>query len=181
MKNFLQAGVTLALLAPYAVSSGGGFQVGAIFAVATADALEAADVEGVTTGVFSLTKTTAQAWVVGDKIYWNNATKKCDTDGTVGMLIGTATAIAANPSTVGEVRLSGVPPSTAEGPQGAPGAITDNSGGVNATDIIAVLVDAGGTAAGAPTTASTAAAIKCLSTHINSIRAALIAHGTLSA
>lgn len=49
----------------------------------------------------------------------------------------------------------------------AAAAITDNSGGTNATDTIDVLADAGGTAAGAPTTASVGAAIKCLSIHAN--------------
>ena len=48
-------------------------------------------------------------------------------------------------------------------------AITDNSGGTNTSDTIAVLVDAGGTAAGAPTTASVAAALTCLAKHVNAL------------
>lgn len=46
-------------------------------------------------------------------------------------------------------------------------AVTDNGGGEAADGTIAVLVDAGGTAAGAPTTASVANAIKELSTKVN--------------
>lgn len=119
MKNFLQEGDTLSLLAPYAVSSGAGFQVGAIFAVAAFDAANGAPVEGETEGVFTLTKTAAQAWAVGTRIYWDPANKRCDTDGTVGMLIGVSTAVAANPSVVGAVRLNGSVPGGLEGPQTA--------------------------------------------------------------
>lgn len=119
MNNYVQAGKTLALLAPYVLASGAGFQVGAIFAVASAAALQGAAVEGNTEGVYTLPKTSAQAWTVGQKIYWDNANKRCDSDGTLGMLIGVATAVAANPSATGEVRLNGCAPSGTEGPQTA--------------------------------------------------------------
>ena len=46
MKNFLQAGLTLALIAPYALLGGQGFQVGTLFAVASSDAANGAEVEG---------------------------------------------------------------------------------------------------------------------------------------
>lgn len=119
MNNFLQSGKTLTLLAPYALLSGAGFLVGSIFAVANRAAAEGDPVEGSREGVFSLPKTSAQAWAIGDKIYWDDTNKRCDSDGTVGMLIGVATAIAANPTAVGDVLLNGVAPGTAEGPQAA--------------------------------------------------------------
>ncbi len=119
MDNYIQAGKVLSLIAPYAVSSGGGFQVGSIFAVATCDAAISEAVEGNTFGVYTLPKTSAQAWTVGQKVYWDNTNKRCDTDGTVGMLIGVATAVAANPSSTGDVRLNSAAPSGAEGPQAA--------------------------------------------------------------
>jgi predicted RecA/RadA family phage recombinase len=119
MKNFIQQGRTISMLAPYNVLSGAGFLVGAIFAVASFDALAGVSVEGETEGVYSLAKTSAQAWTVGQKVYWDNANKRCDTDGTVGMLIGAATAIAANPSAVGAVRLNGCVPAALEGAQTA--------------------------------------------------------------
>jgi predicted RecA/RadA family phage recombinase len=131
MDNYVQKGNTLTLTAPYALASGDGFQVGAIFAVALADALISTAVEGQTEGVFTLAKTSAQAWTVGQKIYWDNSNKRCDTDGTVGMLIGAATAVAANPSAIGQVRLNGCSPSESEGPQAA---IPDVST-ANATDL----------------------------------------------
>ena len=71
MKNFIQNGDVLPLLAPRAVAAGEGFQVGSLFAVATAAAASGAAVEGCITGVYSLTKVSAQAWTVGAAIYWD--------------------------------------------------------------------------------------------------------------
>ena len=107
MKNFIQPGNTLTLPAPYDVLSGAGFQVGALFAIASTDALAGTPVEGITDGVFMLPKTGAQAWAIGVRIYWDDATKRCDTDTAKGDLIGVATAVAANPSAAGYVRLNG--------------------------------------------------------------------------
>jgi hypothetical protein len=45
------------------------------------------------------------------------------------MLIGVATVVADNPSSTGTVRLNGVAPDTAEGPQAAIASLTDNGGG----------------------------------------------------
>jgi predicted RecA/RadA family phage recombinase len=134
MKNYIQDGAVLALLAPYALSSGDGFQVGSIFAVASCDAANGAAVEGSTEGVFDLAKTSAQAWTVGQKIYWNNSTKKCDTDGTVGILIGAATAIAANPSSTGYVKLNEAVAALSEGPEAAVASLTENAGALGGTN-----------------------------------------------
>lgn len=117
MKNFIQKGLVLPLLAPYAVDSGGGAQVGSIFGVATTTVGNGEEGQFQVEGVFELPKTEAQAWTQCQKVYWDNNNKRCDSDGTVGMLIGVATAAAANPTTVGTVRLNGVAPSTSEGPQ----------------------------------------------------------------
>lgn len=107
MKNFVQDGNVLTLPAPYDVVSGAGFQVGALFAIATADAAAGTQVEGSLKGVFTLSKTAAQQWTVGARVYWDDANKRCDSDSTKGGLIGVATVAAANPSTVGNVRLNG--------------------------------------------------------------------------
>ena len=107
MRSYVQEGESLSLLAPYAVASGAGFQVGSIFAVAAAAAASGAAVEGVMKGVFTLGKTSAQAWTVGVKVYWDDVNKRCDTSSAGNVLIGVATAIAANPSSTGNVRLNG--------------------------------------------------------------------------
>lgn len=119
MKNFIKEGCAVTLTAPYDVASGAGFLVGAIFAVASATAASGAEVEGCRKGVFALAKTSAQAWTQGQKIYWDNTNKRCDSDSTVGMLIGTAHVAADNPSATGEVILNCGAPATAEGPQAA--------------------------------------------------------------
>ncbi|WP_136419966.1 capsid cement protein [Herbaspirillum sp. ST 5-3] len=119
MKNFIKEGCVVTLTAPYDVASGAGFLVGAIFAVASYAAVSGAAVEGCREGVFTLAKTSAQAWTQGQKIYWDDANKRCDSDSTVGMLIGTAHIAAANPSATGEVILNCCAPSTLEGPQAA--------------------------------------------------------------
>lgn len=131
MKNYVQDGENLDLVAPYDVAAGAGFLVGAIFAVAVDAALSGAVVVGCTEGVFTLAKTSAQAWTQGQKIYWDDTNKRCDSDGTVGILIGAATAAAANPSATGNVLLNESVPGALEGPQAAVADIAT----VDATDL----------------------------------------------
>jgi predicted RecA/RadA family phage recombinase len=108
MSSFKHPGSNLRLVAPYArASSGLGAKVGAIFGVSTDVVAEAAEGIFETEGVHELAKTSAQAWAVGDRIYWDDTNKRCDTDSTVGMFIGVATEIAANPTAVGMVKLQG--------------------------------------------------------------------------
>ena len=107
MKNFVQMGATLALAAPYDRLSGQGMLVGSIFGVASYDALSGAVVEAQVVGVFDLAKTSAQAWTVGAKVYWDDTNKVCTSVSTSNTLIGVAVAAAANPSATGRVRLNG--------------------------------------------------------------------------
>ena len=108
MKNFVQPGKTITLTAPYDVVSGKGLQVGAIFGVASADALTGAVVEATLTGVFDLTKAASQAWSVGDKIYWDNSTKVATKTVPGNTLIGVAVQQVAGGAadTIGRVRLN---------------------------------------------------------------------------
>lgn len=129
MQNYTQPGDILTLTAPYAVASGAGALVGSIFGVATSAVASGAEGEFKTCGVFELTKATGTAWTQGEKIYWDDSNKRCSDDSTVGQLIGAATAAAASGDTTGKVKLNGVAPSTAEGPQAAIASLTDNGGG----------------------------------------------------
>lgn len=109
MKNFIKQGITVTLTAPYQRNSGeAALFAGNLLGVATADTALSALGEFMVEGVFALAKTSAQAWVEGQKIYWDNTNKRCDSDGTLGPCIGIATDIAANPSATGNVRLNGV-------------------------------------------------------------------------
>lgn len=107
MKNFVQVGATLALIAPRAVASGEGFLVGTMFAVAQHTAAISATVEGARLGVFTLTKVSAQAWTQGAAIYWDNTAFNCTTTVGSNTLIGYAAEAAVNPSAVGTVVLRG--------------------------------------------------------------------------
>jgi predicted RecA/RadA family phage recombinase len=107
MKNFVQRGENLTLPAPYAVSSGDGALVGSIFGVAAGDAENGADVDLVTEGVFEMPKVAALAISIGEKIYWDNATKLVNKTSSGNTLIGVAVSAAANPSGTVNVRLNG--------------------------------------------------------------------------
>lgn len=78
MKNFIQPGEVLKVVAPYAVASGGGMLVGALFLVATSAAANGAEVEGALEGVFELDKSTGvgTGGAQGEKAYWDNTAKK---------------------------------------------------------------------------------------------------------
>lgn len=105
-KNFIQPGDTVTVPAPADVTSGSGVLVGALFGVAAFDAKSGVDVELNTKGVYTLPKTSAQAWTVGAKVYWDGS--KCTTaDGSgANTLIGHALVAAASPSATGVVRLA---------------------------------------------------------------------------
>lgn len=109
MKNFVQAGDTLVVTAPAAVSSGDGVLVGSVFGVAVSDADNGADVPIKTSGVFDLPKTGSQGWSQGAPIYWDSANAECTNVGEDNVLIGIATADVANGAedTIGRVRLNG--------------------------------------------------------------------------
>jgi predicted RecA/RadA family phage recombinase len=122
MKNFIQRGDKLTLIAPYAVASGTGFLVGSIFAIAAYDAAIGQEVEGVREGVFSLPKVSAQAWVQGQRIYWDDTNKRVDSTPTVGIHIGSAALPATNPSSFGTVVMND---NTTQLLRGTQAAITD--------------------------------------------------------
>jgi predicted RecA/RadA family phage recombinase len=108
MRNFIQAGNTVVVPAPYVLTSGQGAKVGQLFGVATNDAALSADVALDLTGVFELTKIGSQAWTVGALVYWDDANKRCTTVATANLLIGVAAAAVAGGAgnTTGRVRLN---------------------------------------------------------------------------
>lgn len=122
MKNFVQEGDVLTLIAPYDVDAGEGMLVGNLFGVATTDGASGAEVEAfVGEGVFDLDKVDAQAWTAGASVYWDNSAKNVTTTSSGNTFIGFATRIEANPTATGRVRLiTGIP--GAAGAAGATGA-----------------------------------------------------------
>jgi predicted RecA/RadA family phage recombinase len=110
-KNYLQPGehLTVPNSTGAAILSGAGVVIGSLFGVAIHDSASGADLTLATKGVWSLAKVSAQAWTVGAKIYFDDATKLATTTAAAGAnkLIGVATEIAANPTGTGKVLLSG--------------------------------------------------------------------------
>ena len=110
MRGYIQPGNTITLPAPYAVASGDGLLVGAIFGIATGSAAINAEVETLTEGVVELRKAPSQAWTIGARIYWDNAARLATTVIASNTLIGAATEPVAGGAndTIGRVRLNGV-------------------------------------------------------------------------
>ena len=107
MNNYVQTGVNLTLPAPVNVVSGEGVIVGAIFGIAAETALAGGEVDLVTLGVFKLPKIAALAIAIGDRLYWDNATKLVTKTSAGNTYIGVASTDAANPTRFVNVRLSG--------------------------------------------------------------------------
>ncbi|ULB10732.1 DUF2190 family protein [Cereibacter azotoformans] len=107
MKNFIQPGEHVTVPAPADVTSGALVMVGAIVGVAQHDAASGEDVVLVRRGVFTLPKTSAQAWTVGQKLYRDATTGAATTTASGNTIIGAAYAAAANPSDTGTVLLDG--------------------------------------------------------------------------
>lgn len=107
MKNYVQKGDCVTLAAPYNVASGAGFLVGALFAVATADALAGAEVVGCAVGCFELTANTTDVIAQGAKVYWDDTNKRVTGTASGNTLIGCALVAKANGDTTCRVRLNG--------------------------------------------------------------------------
>lgn len=105
MKNFIQHGLTLPLPAPYAVTSGQGVLVGAIFGVAAYDALSGETVEIKRDGCFSLPCLGTDTVAVGARLYWDNTNRRLTTTATNNTQVGAAIAAKASGVTTVSVLL----------------------------------------------------------------------------
>lgn len=107
MKNFIKPGEHVTITAAAAITGGDFVTVGSLTGVAQGTVAVGEDVVLVRRGVFTLPKTSAQAWTVGDPIYWNSSSSVMTTAASGNTLVGVAHAAAANPSSTGEVLLDG--------------------------------------------------------------------------
>src|SRR3989304_3266661 len=73
MKNFIQEGRTITVIAPAAVTSGQLVIVGSIVGVAACGPAAGAEVELTTQGIFELPKVPTDVIGQGDKLYWDSA------------------------------------------------------------------------------------------------------------
>ena len=106
MKNYIQEGDRIALAAPYAVSSGGGALIGAVFGVAVTDLANAEVGTFALEGVYTLPKATGAA-TLGAKAYWDNTNKNVTATSTSNTLVGVFVAAYASGDTTANVRLNG--------------------------------------------------------------------------
>ncbi len=164
---FIQPGDVVELTAPYDRLGGQGALVGTIFGVAACDVLSTVTAGFHVEGVFSLAKTSAQAWTQGQVIYWDDTNKRLDSDGTLGQRVGRALVVAANPSSTGIVMLD----------ESAPGrtastvaTLTDSSGGATVNGTIEAVTDS----------ATAANAVKELATKLNELITKLHAVGIVA-
>ena len=107
MKNSFQEGDRIALAAPYAVSSGGGALIGAIFGVAVTDLANTEIGTFALEGVFALPKATGAAATLGAKCYWDNTNKNVTATVGSNTLIGVFVAAYASGDTTANIRLNG--------------------------------------------------------------------------
>jgi len=92
MNNYVQHGKTITVIAPYAVTSGGGVEVvgtGYLFGVAVNTQALGDNMEIVTEGVFDLAKDTS-TFANGDYVFWDNVNHvatSINTDKKIGVAV----------------------------------------------------------------------------------------------
>lgn len=109
MKNQLAKGEAINVVLTATITAGSGLLVGSMFGVAPINGNSGDTIPLWVVGVFTLAKNSAEAWTVGQAIYWDNTNKVVTSASAAGAntKIGVATAVAANPSATGNVRLNG--------------------------------------------------------------------------
>lgn len=107
--NFIQPGEHLTVVSPVGGTvSGQMYKVGSIIGVAQTTTVAGENVVLSVDGVYEVPKVSAQAWAVGDPVYFVVASRLLTNVSATGhFLVGVATEVASNPSGVGRARLNG--------------------------------------------------------------------------
>jgi len=106
MKNFVQHGDTITLIAPYVRVSGEGALVGSLFGLAVDDVASGAEGEFAVAGVFDITKE-GVAIAAGQLVYWDDTNKRVTPTASGNKLVGVGSKAAASGDATGRVRLNG--------------------------------------------------------------------------
>jgi len=106
MKNYIQDGNKLTIIAAAVMASGEPHLHGALIGVASTDAAIGEKVELELVGVFEFTKVTANAPAEGDIAYLVNGTTNVSTSSAAATAMGHFTKAQINGDTTCEVRLS---------------------------------------------------------------------------
>lgn len=110
MKNYVQPGETITVVAPYALSPGDGCQVGAVFGISAGSYASGADAEVfVDDAVFDITalSTDTVAANTPTLAYWDNTNKRITTSSSGNTKVGVIIAVKASGDTTARVRLNG--------------------------------------------------------------------------
>jgi predicted RecA/RadA family phage recombinase len=110
MNNQVAKGDSIDVVAPSGgVVSGQAYQFGSMIGISPVTAAAGVLISLALVGVYTTNqKNSAEAWTVGQLIYWDNTAKKFTGTATSNKVAGVAIAAAANPSSSGVVRLNGV-------------------------------------------------------------------------
>jgi predicted RecA/RadA family phage recombinase len=108
MKNFVQNGRTLTLLAAAALLSGQAQLTGKIFGVAVADVAAGEEGEFETEGVFDLPILATDVVAVGAILYWDDANDRLTTTAAGATRVGVAVAAKANGVATVSIKLDSV-------------------------------------------------------------------------
>lgn len=110
MKNFVQPGDSLAVVAPSGgLVSGQAVLIGNLFGVAVYAAAAGASAQIVTEGVFTLPKAASIAFAQGDRAYWDAAAGNVTSTASGNKWIGVVTTAVAGSATAANVRLNCFP------------------------------------------------------------------------
>jgi predicted RecA/RadA family phage recombinase len=110
MKNYVQEGEYLEIVAPYDRTAGQGVLVGKLFGVCVDDVLSGGAVTIDTGDVFDLTKSVGAGTggAQGARAYWDDTAKAITAVATSNTLVGAFAVTAADADAVARVRLNGV-------------------------------------------------------------------------
>ena len=110
MKNYVQEGEYLEIVAPYDRTAGQGVLVGRLFGICVDDVLSGNPVTIDTGDVFDITKATGTGTgaAQGVRAYWDDTAKAITAVSTNNVLVGVFAVTAADGDAVARVRLNGV-------------------------------------------------------------------------
>lgn len=107
MKNFVNGGATIAMLATAITASGQGLVAGAMFGVAANSAAVGEDLVINLTGTYILTAKAADTATVGALAYWDNTAKAITTTATDNTKVGVFAEAKLAAATSATIRLNG--------------------------------------------------------------------------
>lgn len=105
MRNLLSNGSQVRLLAPYALSTGDGVQIGSLFGVAAGAAAIGGLFDMIMVGEVRITAVSSDTGAVGTPMYWDNTARALTTTAGANMCVGVLTSAKTSGQTQATIRL----------------------------------------------------------------------------